>query len=201
MTTCHVHSSQHRHTHSYIRQLLQAPAKWTYSLLKAKFLLSSAIFTGLHDGEAQWMNCWQGEEGPQGPVQQDAWLPGCHQHQLQPLSFPWWMLCMDLCRNPQGSSLTGPETRLAHTHSGLEALFPLLWQCVTERSDVIERVKAQHSDSDSEKRRTLLVSFPVVVETCWDFLSNKTTTHQSPLAEFQSVETTHLIHSPHGSTL
>lgn len=63
------------------------------------------------------------------------------------------------------------------THSG-GSLFPLFWQRVIERSDVIERVKAQHSDSDA-LRRTLLVSFPVVVETCWDFFSNKTRTHQS----------------------
>ncbi len=124
MTTRHVRSCQHRRTHSYIGQPLQAPAKWTSFLLKAEFLLSSAIFTGLHDSKAQWMNCWRGEEGPRGPVQQDAWPPGCHQHQLRPLSFPWWMLCMDLCRNPRSSSLTGPETwrasltqTLTHTHT------------------------------------------------------------------------------------
>ena len=166
------------------------------------FIISYVCWT-LHDSETQWMSCWRGEDGPQGPVPQDAWPSGCHQHQLRPLSFPWWMLCMNLCCNPWGSSLTGPEAwraLLTHTHTHthtLEALFPLLWQHVIGRSDVIEGVKAQHSDSDS-LRRTLLVSLPVVVQTCWDCLSNKAKTHQSPLDQLQSA--IHLIHSLHGST-
>lgn len=157
-------------------------------VFQAGILSSSAMFAGqsMTAKLAEWV-VDEARKGPQGPVQLDAWPSGCH-HQMWPLSFPWWMLCMDLCRNPSGSSLTGPETcraSLTHTHT-LEALFPLLWLCAIERSDVIGRVKAQHSDSDS-LRRTPLVSFPVVVETCWDFFSNKTRTHQSLLDEFQSL--------------
>lgn len=78
---------------------------------------------------------------------------------------------MDLCRNPRGSGLTGPETwRDWPAHTG--GSFPRLWQHVIERSDVIEGVTAQHSDRDSVST-TLLVFFPVVGETCWDIFSNK----------------------------
>lgn len=194
--TCHVPSFLSMQTHSYFGQLLQAlavslfpPRSWN------SFIFRHECWTLTTAKLSEWVV----DEARKDPRVPCSKMPRCHQHQSWPLSFPWWMLCMDLCRNPQGSSLTVPETwRISfiltntYTHT-LKALFPLLWQRVVGWSAVMEGVKAQHSDRDS-LRGTLLLSFPVVVETCWDFLSNKARTHQSTLANIQSVETTHLIH-------
>lgn len=88
------------------------------------------------------------------------------------------------------------ESAKTHTYTLRVSLSLALWQNGIEQSDGRDGVKAQCSDSDS-LWRTLLVSFPVVVETCWDFLSNQTRAHQRPLAWAQCGETTHLIPSPH----
>lgn len=79
-------------------------------------------------------------KGSQGPVQQDARPSGCHQHPLLLLYFSWWMLCMTLCHNPWGSSLTGPETlRDSWTNRHPRGSLFFLWQHVIESFDMIKR--------------------------------------------------------------
>lgn len=106
--------------------------------------------------------------------------------------FVWICVATPEARAWQGRKHGGPRSH-SQTNTHWRLFPPPLWQRVIGRSDVMEGVKAQRSDSDS-LRRTPLLSFPVVVKTCWDFLSNKARTHQSVLADVPTAETTHLIH-------